>query len=412
VQAERREIVFGRGLYWALGFVALGFVLYWLREVLTPIFLAFAIAYVLDPVVDRLEKWRIPRGAAILVVLLGFLAAVGAFLLLVVPEIVRDVTSVMRELPDHAKHALDRAGPWLAKQGVAVPHTADEWIARLKERASGISASSLAPVGDLLKAFIGGTASMFGAVLGALIVPILAVYLLADFDRMVAGIHDLLPHRIRPTVVSYAREIDTTLNQFLRGQLTVMAILAVLYGGSYWVLGVRLAVPIGIAAGVLNFVPYVGSAFALVAGLLMALVGGGGWVQIVGVIVAYAVVQTLEGFVITPRIVGDSVGLKEIWVLLAIFVAGEIFGFLGVLLAVPASAVLKIFVSRAIARYRESTLFLEPAASVIDEGVPISDPGPEISLETATEPEPEPDPVSERGAEDAPESPPVDDDDE
>jgi predicted PurR-regulated permease PerM len=383
VQAERREIVFGRGLYWALGVVAVGFVLYWLREVLTPIFLAFAIAYMLDPVVDRLEKWRIPRGAAIALVLLGFLVAVGTFLLLVVPEIVRDVTGVVRELPDHAKHALERLEPWLARQGVAVPHTADEWVAKLKERASGLSASALAPVGDALKAVIGGTASVFGAVVGALIVPILAVYLLADFDRMVAAIDELIPLRYRATVESYARDIDTALSQFMRGQLTVMAILAVLYGGSYWLLGVRLAIPIGIAAGILNFVPYVGSAFALVAGLLMALIGGGGWGQIAGVVIAYAVVQTLEGFVITPRIVGESIGLKEIWVLLAIFVAGEIFGFLGVLLAVPATAVLKIFVTRAVARYRASTLFLTPADALVEAGVPVAEVEPEPPLEVA-----------------------------
>jgi hypothetical protein len=141
----------------------------------------------------------------------------------------------------------------------------------------------------------------------------------------------------------------------------VMAILAVLYGGAYMLLGVRLAIPIGIAAGILNFIPYLGSAFALIAGLLMAVLGGGSWLQIGGVVLAYVVVQTLEGFVITPRIVGESVGLREVWVLVALFVGGEIFGFLGVLLAVPVAAVLKIFVGRAIAHYKESALFLTPA---------------------------------------------------
>jgi predicted PurR-regulated permease PerM len=364
VHAERREIVFNKSWLWIAGVVLVGVALYGLREVLTPIFLAFTIAYILDPVVDRLEAWRIPRGAAIAIVIAVFLGLVGAFLLLVIPEIARDVTAVARELPDHARRALTRSEPWLAAQGIQVPHTADEWIAQLKSKADSISANQLAPVGDVLKTLIGGTVSALGAAFGALIVPILAVYLLADFDHLVAGARELVPVRFRPSVGSVAKEIDTTLSQFMRGQLTVMLILAVLYGGSYWILGVRLAVPIGIAAGVLNFVPYVGGAFALVAGILMSLVGGGGWGQLAGVVIAYAVVQTLEGFVITPRIVGESVGLKEVWVLLALFVGGEVFGFLGVLLAVPAAAILKIFVSRALQHYRQSSLFLAPAEAL------------------------------------------------
>ncbi|MCC6900321.1 MAG: AI-2E family transporter [Polyangiaceae bacterium] len=363
VSAEKRELVFGKSWYWLGALVLVGVVLHALRDVLTPIFLAVTIAYILDPVVDRLERWRIPRGAAIAIVLVGFTGAVTAFLLLVIPEIARDVASVAKELPGHVQRGLARLEPILRDQGIAMPHTTDEWIAQLKSKADSISASQLAPVGNALKAVIGGTVSAIGAVFGALIVPILAVYLLADFDRMVSGVHALVPLRFRDSVAEIASEIDHTLSQFMRGQLTVMLILAVLYGGAYWLLGVRLAIPIGIAAGILNFVPYVGGAFALVAGIIMSLIGGGGMGQIAGVVIAYAVVQTLEGFVITPRIVGESVGLSEIWVLLALFVGGEAFGFLGVLLAVPLAAVLKIFVARALSRYRESELFLTPAAA-------------------------------------------------
>ena len=145
----------------------------------------------------------------------------------------------------------------------------------------------------------------------------------------------------------------------MRGQLTVMAILAVLYSGAYALLGVRLAVPIGIAAGMLNFIPYVGGAFALAAGVLMSLLGGWHPWQLMGVGLAYTVIQTLEGFVITPRVVGKTVGLSEIWVLVALFVGGEIFGFLGILLALPTAAVAKIFVSRGVQFYRTTELFLQ-----------------------------------------------------
>jgi predicted PurR-regulated permease PerM len=146
-----------------------------------------------------------------------------------------------------------------------------------------------------------------------------------------------------------------------------MAVLAVLYGGAYALLGVRLAVPIGIAAGMLNFIPYLGGAFALAAGVLMSLLDGWHTGQLLGVVVAYTVVQALEGFVITPRIVGNTVGLPEIWMLVALFVGGEILGFSGVLLAVPAAAVAKIFVARAVQYYRTTELFLQaPPESVPD----------------------------------------------
>lgn len=393
MQAERREIVLGKSWYWLAALVGVGVLLYLLRDVLTPIFLAFTIAYILDPVVDRLERWKIPRPAAIAIVFVGFVAAVAGFLLLVVPDIVRDVAAVARELPDHAKRWMAIAEPKLAELGIHLPHTADEWLAQLKAKSESVSAAQLAPVGTAIKAVIGGTVSAIGAVVGALIVPILAVYVLADFDQLVSGGRALIPMRWKPTVTAYVREIDASLAQFMRGQLTVMLILAVLYGGAYALLGVRLAIPIGIAAGILNFVPYLGSAFALVAGLLMSLIGGGGWGQIIGVVVAYAIVQTLEGFVITPRIVGESVGLREVWVLLALFVGGEVFGFLGVLLAVPAAAVLKIFVTHALEHYRESTLYLAPAEGAVEptlEPVPVeaAEPPPELAPDPPGEPEP------------------------
>lgn len=363
-----------------LALAAVGLLLYVLRDVLTPIFLAFTIAYVLDPVVDRLERWKLPRALAIALVVTTFFGAVTLFALLVIPDVVRDLVAVAKELPRHAKHWLAQAEPLLERYGVTVPKTAEEWLARLQANTETLSKVPLEPVGDLLKKIVGGTASAVGAVFAALIVPILAIYLLNDFDRIVQGVKELIPPRHRGTVSEIASEVDGTLSQFMRGQLTVMAILAVLYGGAYSALGIRLAIPIGIAAGILNIVPYVGSAFALLAGLLMALIGGGGWFQIGGVVVAYVVVQTLEGFVITPRIVGESVGLREVWVLLALFIAGEVFGFLGVLLAVPAAAVLKIFFQRAVAQYKRSGLFAEPAAALAG-GVEARGPGPPLEAD-------------------------------
>jgi len=357
VAAPRREIVLPRAAY-SVGAILLGgYVVYWLRDVLTPIFLAFSLAYLLDPLVDWLEAWKVPRPAGIAIVLIGVLGAVALFLGLVVPGIAADVAGVIRELPTQLAALWARLMPWLEQRGIEVPHSTTEWVERLNALASQAASTILAPAGNALGSLLGGTLSVLGSVAAALVVLVLGIYLLNDFDRITAGLKELIPLRWRGTVTHYARDIDQMLSHFLRGQLTVMAILAVLYSGAYALLGVRLAVPIGIIAGILNFIPYLGSGFALVAGLVMSLLDGWHVWQLIGMVLAYTAVQTLEGFVITPRIVGHTVGLSEIWVLVALFVGAELFGFLGVLLAVPAAAVVKIFVAPALRYYRRTALF-------------------------------------------------------
>jgi predicted PurR-regulated permease PerM len=357
--APRRQLVLPRLAYVAGAILLVGYVVYALRDVFTPIWLAFTIAYILDPVVDRLEAWHVPRPVGIALVLGGTLGSVALFLALVVPGIAAEVAGVMQEVPTQLAALWAMLEPWLAEHGVEVPHSAVEWIERLNTLAREVASTILAPAGSVLRSILGGTLSVLGSAAAALVVLVLAVYVLNAFDRITTGVGELIPWRWRATVTSYAADIDHILSQFLRGQLTVMAILAVLYSGAYALLGVRLAVPIGMAAGLLSFIPYLGSAFALVAGILLSLLGGWHFWQLVGVVIAYTAIQTLEGFFITPRIVGKTVGLSEIWVLVALFVGGQIFGFLGVLLAVPAAAVAKIFVVRAVQHYRSTALFLD-----------------------------------------------------
>jgi predicted PurR-regulated permease PerM len=363
-ETPRREIAFPREFYVVLGVLATGYVVYALRSVLTPLFLAFAIAYMLDPVIDRFEAAKIPRQAGIAIVLLGLLGAIAAFVALVLPVVASDVATVASELPGKISALITSADPWLTAHGVHVPHTTTEWMERLGANANAVASSMLAPAGGILSSVVSGGFSVVGSVVAALVVPVLSIYLLNDFDRITAAVRGHLPRRYRRVVTEYAREIDGALSHFLRGQLTVMGIMAVLYGTAYSILGVRLALPIGIVSGTLSFIPYLGSAFALTSGLLMSLLGGFNPGQLFGVVVAYAIVQTLEGFVIAPRVMGKTVGLPEMWVLIALFVGGEVFGFLGVLLAVPTAAVIKIFLARAVDIYHESDLYLEGPASL------------------------------------------------
>ncbi|MCC6878085.1 MAG: AI-2E family transporter [Sandaracinaceae bacterium] len=418
-----------------LGVGLLGLALWGLRGALTPIFFAFLIAYLLDPVVDRLEARRIPRALGIVIVLFATLGALALFLVLVVPGVIREVVSFGWQLPHKLEGLRDRVEPWLVSHGVPVPHTFEELRALLAPAAgeqgggageiAGQAGSVLSSVGE---AILGGTTGALGVVSTLVVVPVFAFYFLYDFDRIVAGIRDLLPWRYRPLIVDVAREVDAVLSQFVRGQLLVMLILAALYAVGYSIAGVPLAIPIAIVAGALAFIPYVGGATALILALAMTLLNWQGWGPVIGVLVVYGVVQILEGFVITPRIVGDKVGLHAVWVLVALMVGGEIFGFLGVLLAVPAAAVCKIFVVRALAWYRETGLFREGgpqpssavgalAAVLAQEGLPddaatlAAKLAAEEAATEAREPEPrEPEPRGEDASE--PEEPDEDGPDE
>ena len=356
-----------------------GLLFYALRGVLTPVFFAFLIAYMLDPVVDRLERRRIPRAVGIVMLLTAVLGALGVFLLLAVPAIGRDLSGFAAELPGALERLLARLEPDLAALGIPVPHSFDEAFIQFDLDKGELAGKAAGPAATILTWLLGGTMSVLGALASLVIIPVFAFYLLHDFDRMTAAIRDLVPQLWRPFVVDVAREVDLVLGEFVRGQLLVMLLLALLYAVAYSIVGVRLAVVIGAVAGLLSFIPYVGGATALGLALLMSLLDWHGPMQLVWVGVAYGIIQLLEGFVITPRIVGEKVGLSPIWVLFALMVGSELFGFLGVLLALPAAAVAKIFAVRGVAWYRKSEFFASAgpqqgagglAALLREEGLP------------------------------------------
>lgn len=334
-----------------------GVVIYTLRGALTPVLFAFLIAYLLDPVVDRFEARGLPRAVGIAIMLGLVLGALGLFLLLVVPVAVRDALAFASELPGRLEATATR---FEQQYGIDVPHSFEEVLGQLALDGSQLAGAAV-PASAAVAWVLGGTMSILGATAGVLFVPVFAAYLLHDFDRIVASARELLPPGWRPYVVELAREVDTVLGEFVRGQLLVMTILAVLYSVAYALLGVRLAVPIGVVAGLLSFIPYVGAAIALGLALLMCVIDGPSVWSIGGVTLAYAVIQTVEGFVITPRIVGEKVGLSAVWVLFALLVGGESFGFFGVLVALPVAAVAKIFVTRGLGWYRSTAFFRDGA---------------------------------------------------
>ena len=215
----------------------------------------------------------------------------------------------------------------------------------------------------LLERVLSGVTGTVGALLSLLIVPVLAYYLLVEFDRIRLGALDLVPRAYQPTVSAAAARVDALMSGFIRGQLTVALVLAVLYSIGFAAIGIDLAIVIGVAGGLLAIIPYVGGAVALFGSVVMALVQYGFGAKLALVFGWYLVVQGLESFVLTPRIVGKSLGMHPVTVIVALMIGGDLLGFLGLLIAVPTAAVVQVFAQDLVARYRESPLYKLPAES-------------------------------------------------
>lgn len=348
---------FPRWLLWIFVVVLVGGLVFALRGVLAPIFFALLIAYMLDPVVDWIEERGFLRGAAIGVLLTMGFVVTAILVVVLVPMILHDVSDFVQRLPSMVATLRADWEPRLAEYGIVIPASVADAFGQLHLDAQDLLKKSAKPIMAVVRWLAGGTVSVVGAAFAFVVIPVLAFYLLYDFDDLVESAGRLVPPRFRHTVFGTVGDIDNVLGHFFRGQLTVMAILALLYSLGYGIIGVPLAVPIGLTAGVISFIPYVGGAVALGLALLMTLLDWTGWSTIVLVVLVYAIIQALEGFVITPKIMGDKVGLSPVVILVALMIGGELLGFAGVLLAIPAAAVLKIFMHRGVDWYLTSDFF-------------------------------------------------------
>ena len=325
---------------------------YVLRGVLVPLFLAFLLAYALDPFVDRLEVMRVPRPLGAILVMLGIVGIFSVVLIYAIPMFVDEVTDASATVPEKLGHLQARVEPWFATQlHIKLPHSMNDLSRAVTERVQTTGAMETA------RTALFGTLGYVGVALSALIVPVFALYLLMDFDRIVTRVEQLIPRRWSPGISAVARDIHKTLSGYVRGQLTANVVLAALYATGLRVVDIRLAVPIGVLTGMLAFVPYVGFTMGLGLAVFMAVLDWQGAGTVIGVVAVMGGVQMIDGMVITPRIVGRSVGLAPLEVILTMMAAGSLFGFLGVLLAVPLGAVAKILLQRCTRAYLASSFY-------------------------------------------------------
>ena len=318
---------------------------YLLRGVLVPLFFAFLLAYALDPFVDRLERWKIPRTVGAIVVMSALFGLVSLFIAFAVPYFAEELRAAAVDLPRELDALRARVDPflWLTFK-TRMPQTWGELRPYL-------------PTPTTLSEWAFGTLSYVSLFLSVLIVPVFALYLLIDFDRIVRYTGKLVPRRWMRTVTSVAIQIHRTLGGYVRGQLTACFVLGALYATGLRIVDIRLAVPIGVLTGMLAFVPYVGFSIGLSLALAMSLLDWNGVGPVVGVLLVMGSVQILDGTIITPRIVGKSVGLAPLEVLLTMMGAGSLLGFFGVLLAVPLGAVVKILLQRLVKIYLASDFY-------------------------------------------------------
>lgn len=333
------------------------YLIWLLAPVLMPFAVAAMLAYLGDPLVDRLERLGLNRMWSATIVFVVIMLAVVGVLVLLIPLIARQVENLIGNLPRYGDWAQNTVWPWLQARLHLDPHTfdSDRLLTAIKAHIGSIGGVATAVLGKVSRGGLGIAMWLTNLVL----IPVVAFYLLRDWDRLVAKIDGMLPRSIQPTVAHLASESDKILGAFVRGQLLVMLALGVFYGAGLGVVGLTVGPLIGMVAGLLSFVPYLGFIIGFVAAIVAALVQYGDWPHVLLVCGVFAVGQLLEGYVLVPKLVGDKIGLHPVAVIFAVLAGGYLFGFLGVLLALPAASVIMVLLRYLIERYRMSELYNE-----------------------------------------------------
>ncbi len=333
--------------------------IYLSRRVILPFIVAFALAYMLDPLVDKMEGWKISRTFSVVVLLLlSFLSCLGG-VLLIFPLFKMQAENLTRNFP----HYLEKI---------------QDWVRPILEEVAGLDQAKIQEIfdqgftafGELpLKIITGATTFLWSSLSGLfnvvlvlvnlVIIPVAMFYLLRDFDEINAKLLNLIPPRLRDKTMDLVKEIDRVLSSFVRGQLMVALLMGVLYCIGLLICGTPMSLLIGMISGLANLIPYLGLAIGFIPAALLTYLHTQELLPILGVAAVFAVVQAIEGMVITPRIVGENIGLHPVAVIFAVLLGGELFGLIGIIIGVPAVAVINVLLKRGIANYQQSPFYSE-----------------------------------------------------
>ncbi|WP_170460492.1 AI-2E family transporter [Ruegeria arenilitoris] len=336
--------------YWGIAAAIFILLLWLLGDVLLPFVIGGAVAYFLDPVADRLENMGLSRAAATAIITVFSILAFALMILMVVPALITqliDLVDVLPSLFQEMRAFVERQFPSLLDR----ESNTHQFLLSMGDTLKG-------KTGDILETVMASVGSAVNIVVLLVIVPVVAVYLLLDWDRMIARINDLLPRDHAPTIRKLAADIDAVLASFVRGMGTVCVILGTYYAVALMIVGLQFGLVVGFIAGLVTFIPYLGALIGgtLAIGLAMFQFWGD-WASIGLVAGIFAIGQVVEGNFLTPKLVGDSVGLHPVWLLLALSVFGALFGFVGMLIAVPVAAALGVLARFGTSQYLTSRLY-------------------------------------------------------
>jgi predicted PurR-regulated permease PerM len=332
--------------------------LYVLRDVLLPFVVGAALAYLLDPLADRLQRFGLGRLGATILILTLFVLVLGLVLIIAVPIAVQQVVKFAEQVPGYVARLqallAEHGGPILREFG------GEEALGQIQRSLGDLVGQGANWVTTFVRSIWSGSQAVIGVLSIFVVTPVVAFYLLVDWDRMIATIDGWVPPRNRPTVRRLGHEMDGAVSGFVRGQTAVCIFLGVFYATGLALVGLNFGILIGLFAGLISFIPYVGSLTGLLLSVGVALVQFlPDWSMVLATIGVFFVGQFIEGNILSPKLVGASAGLHPVWVMFALLAFGSLFGFLGLLLAVPVAAMIGVLTRFAIERYQESPLFLD-----------------------------------------------------
>lgn len=354
-----------QAIAWATGFAVLVLLVWFLGDVLTPFVAGMVIAYLLDPLADRLERWGASRTLATSLLTLLFILLVLGAILLLVPVVESQVRLFADALPGMIEAGWGRLGPWIEAIRARFNLSTE---AELQE-ALGTYAGSVGEwATNVLTGLASGGAVIFNIVSLLVITPVVSFYLLRDWNQLIATLDDWLPRDHQDTIRRLSADIDRSIAGFLRGQLSVCVLLGLFYGLGLAALGLTGGLLVGLLAGLVSFIPYVGSITGLAASIILAVVqfGATDWLMLGLTAGLFGIGQFIEGNFLTPKLVGQRVGLHPVWVIFALLAAGSLFGFVGIMLAVPVAAAIGVLTRFALSRYLGSRLYTGHAAENSD----------------------------------------------
>ncbi len=341
--------------YFLAIFLLLGLFIYLLSPILTPFAISALLAYLFDPFADKLESWKLNRTLSVVIVFLVMIVISFVILLFLIPTLEHQISNLIANLPNYFQWLSDHVTPWLREK-----FDIQTDVFNITEMSTLIKAH-WNDAGGIAKSVVASLSKsgmvVINWMMNIILIPVVTFYLLRDWDILTARVGELIPRPIYPTINKLVTESNRVLSAFLRGQFSVMLALGIIYSIGLMIIGLDLSLLIGMGAGIVSFIPYLGAITGMVIGVITAFVQFGDISYVIYVLIVFGIGQLLEGMVLTPLLVGDKIGLHPVAVIFAVLAGGQLFGFVGILLGLPIAAVIMVLLRFAHLNYKQSKIY-------------------------------------------------------